>query len=186
MTASCRSKALAFAVAFVVLGCISGAALAADKKPVVLTPEAQKAVLAEFPNAKLGEVEARREGDIQLFDVELAAGKQEADVTVSAAGQILKIEIVIAQADVPKPAAAAIAGLSVGARVTSYGRLKTLAEIERGKIVKLDEPVISYTADLAKDAGGNSLTAEVEVSAEGKVLEKPQWKKATPAAGETR
>ena len=177
MTAACRSRVRAFTVAFAVLSCIAGATLGKDNKPVVLTPEAEKAILAEFPNAKIGDVETRREGGFQLFEVALTAGKQEVDITVSAAGVILEIEVEIVQADVPKLAADAIAGLAAGARVTSYGRLKTLAEVERRKIVKLDDPVISYTADLAKDVDEKTLEAEVEVTAEGKVLERPQWKK---------
>jgi hypothetical protein len=186
MTAACRSQVRAFAVAFAVLGCIAGATTGKDNKPVVITPEAEKAILAEFPNAKIGDVETRREGGFQLFEVELTAEKEAVDVTVSAAGVILGIEVEIAQTDVPKPAADAIARLAAGARVTSYGRLKTLAEIERGKIVKDDEPFISYTADLVKGAGKDSLAADVEVSAEGKVFQRPTWKKAVSEPDETK
>jgi len=131
-----------------------------------LPPAAADAVKAEFPGAVVGEMEQETEDGVAVYEVELTRGGKEMEVTVTADGTIVEVETEIAQADLPKAVAAAIAKAAGGAKLTEIEREETRAVVRDGKLVKLDKPKVTYEAEFLKDGR----EVEVEVAPDGKIL----------------
>lgn len=153
----------------------AGAAAKDEAKAKVELPEAVvKALAAAFPNATIDEVEAGEENGLKIFEVELKAGGAEIEVDVAPDGTILEIETEIALKDVPAAAAAVIAKAAEGAKIDEVCKEEALAEVKDGKIVKLAAPKITYEAELKK----GDLKGEIEVAADGTIVEELKWKSA--------
>ena len=141
------------------------AGCAAEKHPI-LSSAAVESIKAAFPNATIGEVEAEKEDGLDLLEVELTLDGKEIEVTVSPDGVIVEVETEVAMKDLPKAVADAIAKAAAGAKVEEIEREETRAVVRDGKLVKLDQPKITYEAEFLKDGK----EVEVEVAADGTIL----------------
>ena len=161
----------AFRMAAGLLGAASllALSLAAGCAPSVcsLRPAAADAVKAAFPQGKILEVEQDSEGGLAVYEVELDQDGKEVEVTVSPDGVILEVETEIPRAELPKAVADALAKAAEGAEVEEIVREETRAVVRDGKVVKLDEPKITYESELRKDGR----ETEIEFAADGTVLE---------------
>lgn len=132
-----------------------------------LPPAAADAIKAAFPQARMVEFEQDSEGGLAAYEVELDQDGKEVEVTVSRDGVILEVETEIARSELPKAVADALAKAAGDAKVEEIVREETRAVVRDGKVVKLDEPTITYEAELRKDGQ----ETEVEFAADGTVLE---------------
>ena len=165
--------ALAFALT-VSTGCAKQEGKEKGEKAEVELPAAVvKAVKANFPNAQIDIVEVAEEAGITLYDIEFKAGKGEIEVAQD--GTVIDVATIITMKDLPKAVAEAIRKAAEGAIIKQIEKSEVRAEIkkegEKGKIVKLDSPRYVYEAELVK---GNQ-TGEIEVAADGKVIEALKW-----------
>ena len=151
-----------------------------EKKKVALPEAAQKALLEAFPKAKIEEVEQEDEHGIQVFEVELERGKEEFEVSVSADGLILEIETEVQLKDLPEAVAKAMQEAATGAAIAEIEKEEIRAEVVKDdqgepRILTLETPRVVYEAELRKD----DQVGEIEVAADGKVLEPLKWKTRT-------
>ena len=184
-----RTRRMVFSlVAVVVLGLTASATWAGEQgkpegkgkaKAKIKLPEAAAAAIkAAFPKAKIEKVEADSEGGLPMYEVELKQGKDEMEVEVSPDGVIVEIETEVQMKDLPKAAAAAIKKAAEGAEIKEIEKIEIRAEVKKddqGKptLVKLPKAKIVFEAELEK----GDMRAEVEVAADGKVIEPANWKK---------
>ena len=144
-----------------------------EKEEVILPAAVEKAVKANFPDAQIGFIEVSEEAGITLYDIEFKDDKGEIEVTAD--GTVLDVVTIIAMEDLPQAAAEAIQKAAEGATIRRLEKSEIRAEIKEegaeGKIVKLDSPRYVYEAELVKD----SQTGEIEVDAEGKIIEPLKW-----------
>jgi uncharacterized membrane protein YkoI len=138
-----------------------------------LPAAAATAVQAAFPGAKIGETSVETEGGVMIYTSEVTQNKVEYDVDVTGDGVITEVAQEIEAKDVPPAAAKAIAAAAPDAKVKEFQKIETRATVANGKVTKLAQPTISYDAELSKEG----MKATVEVSADGKVIEQPTWKK---------
>jgi uncharacterized membrane protein YkoI len=131
-----------------------------------LPPAAADAVKAAFPQARIVEVEQEKEDGVTVYEVELRQDGKEVEITVSPDGVIVEVETQIPEAELPKAVAQTIAKVAGGAKVEEIEREETRAVVRDGKVVKLDEPRITYEAEFRKDGR----ETEVEIAADGSVL----------------
>ena len=131
-----------------------------------LPPAAADAVKAAFPQASIVEVEQENEDGVTLYEVELRQDGKEVEISVSADGVIVEVETQIAEAELPKAVARTIAKVAGDAKVEEIQREETRAVVRDGKLVKLDEPRITYEAEFRKDGR----ETEVEIAGDGTVL----------------
>ena len=143
------------------------------KAKVELPPAVAKAVRENGPNAEINKVEVEKEAGITLYDIEFKAGAGEIEVAED--GTVMDIATIVEMKDIPKAAAATIQRAAEGAKIRQLERSEVRAEIkkegEKGKIVMLRSPRFVYEAELVKD----NQTGEVEVAADGKVVEPVKW-----------
>jgi hypothetical protein len=170
------------------LGCVSALTLALAASPGWLAQEGKKAgkqakvelptavskvVKENRPNAEIDNVEVEKEAGITLYDIEFKAGQGEIEVTQD--GTVMDIASIVSMKDLPKGAAEAIQKAGEGAKIKQIEKSEVRAEIrkegEKGKVIKLSSPKYVYEAELVK---GNK-TGEIEVTAEGKVVEALKW-----------
>jgi hypothetical protein len=94
----------------------------------------------------------------------------------AAQGYCLDIATIVEMKDIPKAAAEVIQKAAEGARIKELEKSEIRAEIkkegEKGKLIKLDNPRYVYEAELLK----GDRTGEIEVTADGKVIEELKWK----------
>ncbi len=144
-----------------------------EKEEAELPDAVKEAVKANFPDAQIDFVEVSEEAGITLYDIEFKADKGEIEVTAD--GTVLDVVTIIAMEDLPQAAAEAIQKAAEGATIKRLEKSEVRAEIKEegaeGKIVKLDSPRYVYEAELVKDGQ----TGEIEVDAEGKVIEPLKW-----------
>jgi uncharacterized membrane protein YkoI len=170
------------------LGCVAALVLALSGPPVWAAQEGKKAgkqarvelpaavakvVKENRPNAEIDKVEVEKEAGITLYDIEFKAGQGEIEVAQD--GTVMDIATIISMKDLPKGAAEAILKAGEGAEIKELEKSEVRAEIkkegEKGKVIKLSSPKYVYEAELVK---GNK-TGEIEVTAEGKVVEALKW-----------
>jgi len=148
-----------------------------DAKAKVELPEAAaKAIKAAFPNATVAKVEIEDEDGVKLFEVELKQDGAEMDVSVAPDGLIVSVESKIELKDVPEAAAKVIAKAAEGAEIKKIEKEEIRAEVKKddkgaATLVKLDKPKLVFEAELVK----GDQKGEIEVDAEGKVLEELKW-----------
>jgi len=159
------------------VGLASGAAWAAAeaaKAKVELPAAVAKAVAENCPGTEIDKVEVEKEAGITLYDIEFKAGKGEIEVAED--GTVLDIATIVTMKDVPEPAAKAIQKAAEGATIGQIEKSEVRAEIkkegDKGTLVKLDKPKFVYEAELVK----GDQEGEIEVAADGTVIEGPKWK----------
>jgi hypothetical protein len=149
------------------------------KAKVDLPEAAAKAVKEAFPKATIDEVEKNDEDGLILYDVELKDGDVAMDVEVAADGTLIKMSTEVAIKDVPAAAAQAIQKAAEGATIKEIEKAEIRAELKKdargaASIVKLDKPRTVYEVELVK----GDLKGEIEVAADGTVVEPIEWKAA--------
>jgi hypothetical protein len=140
---------------------------------VELPPAVAKAVKDNRPNAQIDTLEVETEAGITLYDIEFKAGQGEIEVAQD--GTVLDIATIVEMKDIPKAAAEAIQKASEGARIKELEKSEVRAEIkkegEKGKVIKLARPRYVYEAELVK----GDRTGEIQVAADGRVIEALKW-----------
>ena len=141
---------------------------------VELPPAVAKAVNDNRPNTQIETLEVETESGITLYDIEFKSGQGEIEVAQD--GTVLDIATIVEMKDIPKAAADVIQKAAEGARIKELEKSEIRAEIkkegEKGKVVKLANPKYVYEAELLK----GDKTGEIEVTADGKVIEELKWK----------
>jgi len=124
------------------------------------------AVKKAFPKAEI--VKAGTEAaEMVVYEASLNENGQKRELAVTEKGDILEIETVVAEKDLPKPVAKALAKAAEGGKVQVIEKIEYVAEI---KVVKLKKPEIAYEAKIQKDGK----TLEVKWDAKGKLLVKEE------------
>jgi hypothetical protein len=173
---------------WIFLGCVSALTLALAASPEWLAQESRKtgkqakvelpAAVAKVvkenrPSAEIDSVEVEKEAGIVLYDIEFKSSQGEMEVTQD--GTVLEIANIISMKDLPKGAAEAIQKAGEGAKIKEIEKSEVRAAIEKaggkGKVIKLASPKFVYEAELVKGAK----TGEIQVTAEGKVVEALKW-----------
>jgi len=142
------------------------------------------AVNAAFPNAKIEKVKLEDENGVKVYEVELEQGETEIEIEIAPDGTIIEIETEIKMADVPEAAAKAIQAAAEGAKIEEVKKVEKRAEIKKVEsgtaIVALATPIITYEAEL--ETGDQE--GEIEVAADGAVVEALKWKAKEKEEGE--
>lgn len=132
-------------------------------------PDVVKAAIkASYPGAEIEEVEKEYEG-VKVYEVELEQNEKEMEVTFAKDGTIVEVETEVSMESLPKAVAKAITEAAKGAKIKEVEKEVIYAVV---KLVKLDTPKTVYEAKIIK----NGKKCEIEVAADGTVLEKPKWK----------
>lgn len=126
-----------------------------------------------FPDAEIAMVEVEEKGDFTLFDIEFKDDKGEIEITSD--GTIIDIATVITEGDLPPLAAVAIRKAAEGATVKRLERSEVHSEITEADgeftLVTLESFRYVYEAEIVK----GDQTGEIEVDAEGNVVEPLKW-----------
>lgn len=145
----------------------------AEKKEVELPPAVVEAVKANFPDAQRDFVEVDEEAGIKLYDIEFK--DDQGEIEVAEDGTVIDVVTIITMEDVPQAAAEVFQKAAERATFKRFEKSEVRAEIRKegeiGKIVKLDSPRYVYEAELVKD----NQTGEIEVDAEGNIIEALKW-----------
>lgn len=133
-------------------------------------PLAAKAALdALYPNAEIEEAEVEKEG-LKVYEVELEQNGQEVEVVLAPDGTLVEVETEMTVQGLPELVAKAIEKAAEGATIKEVNKEVTYAVV---KLVKLVQPQTSYEAELSKEGA----ECEIEVAADGTILEQSKWKK---------
>jgi uncharacterized membrane protein YkoI len=131
------------------------------------------AVKANFPDAEIDFVEVTEEAGITLYDIEFKADQGEIELTAD--GTVLDVVTIITIEELPKAAAEAILKAAEDITILRLEKSEIRSEIkvegEKGQVVKLDSPKYVYEAELKK----GDQTGEIEVDADGKIIEPLKW-----------
>jgi len=157
------------AMVICVIACVVTYAGKDEQKKCRLAPGAKAALDALYPNAEIEEVEVKKEG-LKVYEVELEQNGQEVEATLAADGTLVEVETEMTVEDLPEPIAKAIEKAAEGATIKEVEKEVTYAVV---KLVKLDEPQTSYEAELSREGA----KCEIEVAADGTILEQSEWKK---------
>ena len=162
-------KLLYIAMVVCVIACVITYADKDEQKKSCLSPEAKAALDALYPNAEIEEVEMEKEG-LKVYEVEVEQNDQEVEVTLAPDGTLIEVETEMTVQGLPEAVAKAIEKAAEGATVKEVSKEVTYAVV---KLVKLDQPQTSYEAELSKEGA----KCEIEVAADGTILEQSKWKK---------
>lgn len=157
------------AMAVCVIACVVTYADKNEQNKPCLPPAAKAALDALYPNAEIEEAEVEKEG-LKVYEVELEQNGQEVEVALAPDGTLLEVETEMTVQELPELVAKAIENAAKGAAVKEVNKEVTYAVV---KLVKLDQPQTSYEAELSKEGA----ECEIEVAADGTILEQPKWKK---------
>lgn len=155
-------------------GCVKQEGVEQEEEARAELPAAViKAVKADFPDSQIDKVEIDEEAGITLYDIEFIADQGEIEVAQD--GTVLDVATVITMEDLPKAAAEAIQKAAEEATIKRLERSEVRSEIKeeegKGRLVKLDRPRYVYEAELVK----GDQTGEIEVDADGNVIEQLKW-----------
>jgi len=139
-----------------------------QKKPC-LPPEAKAALDALYPNAEIEEAKMEKEG-LKVYEVQLEQNGQEVEVMLAPDGTLIEVETEMPAQALPEAVAKAIAEAAEGATIKEVSREVTYAVV---KLIKLAQPQTSYEVELSKQGA----ECEIEVAADGTILEQSKWKK---------
>jgi hypothetical protein len=150
-----------------------------EEKPEVELPAGvAAAVEANFPGAQIDFVEVVDEAGITLYEIEFKDDAGEIEVATD--GTIIDIVTIINAEDVPEAAAEVFRQAAEGATIKRYEKSEIWTEIKQeegvGKLIKLDSPKYVYEAEIVK----GTRTGEIEVDADGKIIEPLKWDTETP------
>jgi hypothetical protein len=162
--------------AFLGMVLILGTAHSAPFPPEKLPEPVATTFKTMFPNGTIDKLDAEEEDGVMIYDFEFHAGEREKETDIAGDGTMVESTLVIPRANIP---AAAMKGIQSAAKGATLGRcewMETFYELKAGKVIKMDKPMIKYAAEMTK----NGKKAEVIVSADGKVVEKPEWVPITP------
>jgi hypothetical protein len=162
-------KLVCIAMVICVIACVVTHAGKDEHKKCRLAPAAKAALDALYPNAEIEEVEAEKEG-LKVYEVEFEQNGREVEATLAADGTLVEVETEMTVEDLPGPVAKAIEKAAEGATIKEVEKEVTYAVV---KLVKLDEPQTSYEAELSREGA----KCEIEVAADGTILEQSEWKK---------
>jgi len=168
----------------VVLGLVlvAGSVRSAPFSPEKLPEPVAATFKAMFPNGVIDKLDAEEENGVMIFDFEFHAGDRMKEADIAGDGTMVESTLVITQKDFPPAAMKAIQAVAKGAKIGRCEWMETYYELEGGKVVKMDKPLVKYAAEMTK--GGKQ--AEAIVTAAGKMVEAPVWvpiAPATPAPG---
>jgi hypothetical protein len=85
--------------------------------------------------------------------------------------------LVITQKDIPPVPMKAIMATAKGAKLGRCEWMETHYDLKEGKVVKMDKPLVKYAAEMTR----SGKKAEAIVSADGKMVEAPEWLPIEPA-----
>ena len=145
-------------------------------KPVSLPKNARKALEAEFPRAVITEVEREDEDGAALYEAALIHNGRDLEVEVTADGVIVEVGTPAALRSLPRAVQDTIRKVARGARIHEVEKTEVRAVVRNGVVKPLRTARLVYEAELRK--GGK--VSEVEISADGRVLEQSKWKKHDP------
>jgi hypothetical protein len=170
-------------LALVVLAATAG--LCGPVKGKVELPAAvAEAVRKNFPDAEIEKVETAKEEGFLSYDIEFARNRGEIEVLED--GTVLDVVVVVSMKDLPTAAASAIQKWAGSAKIERLEKSEIRAEIQKhdatAKIVKLERPKFVYEAELSR--GGD--TGEIEVAADGSIVEALKWDKKTEGRTEQK
>jgi hypothetical protein len=131
-----------------------------------------------FPNGTIDKLDAEEEDGVMVYDFEFRAGEREKEADIAADGTMMESTLVIVAKDIPAPAMKTIQKVAGKAKLGRMEWLETFYKTKDGKLVKLPKSEIHYACEMHR---GDQM-AEVFVTPEGKVTEKPEWPPA-PATG---
>jgi len=124
-----------------------------------------------FPNGTIDKLDAEEEDGVMVYDFEFRAGNREKESDIAADGTMMESTLVIVAKDIPAPAMKTIKKVAGKAKLGRMEWLETFYKTQEGKLVKLPKSEIHYACELRR---GDQM-AEVFVTPEGKVTEKPEW-----------
>ena len=166
-----------------VLGLSGGAlpsASAADKVKPSAEVEAKlaKVIKDAYPEVVIKEMARGTEDGLSLVVIQFTSKGNKMDADVTEDGIIVGTEEAAEITMFPKPAAKALKKLTKGMKIIDTEIARTYAEADKNdksgtKAIKLAVPKIAYEMDVEK--GGKK--GEFAVSADGTVLESPEWAK---------
>ena len=156
---------------------LTGVGRSVPVAPDQLPEPVAKTFHAMFPNGTIAKLDAEEENGVMVYDFEFRAGGREKETDIAADGTMIESTLVIPSSDIPAPAKKAILAAAKGARLGRCEWIEMRFDLEDGKVVPMEAPLIKYAAEMRK--GGKQ--AEVIVTAGGKVLEPPVWIPVTPA-----
>ena len=110
------------------------------------------------------------ENGVTIYDVEFK--QNQGEIAIAPDGSVIDRETVVSVNDVPAAALDAIRKGAAGAKIKRVMKGEIRAEIKDGQIIKLSNPRYVYEAELEK----RNQVAEIEVTAEGQVIEAPEWR----------
>jgi len=147
------------------LACVWAGGARADRREGERT-EAEKALLPKpaasalrkaFPRALFRGVEFEHVEAPRLYEVQLARGGRDLEVTVSADGVIVEVETQVAKDELPAAVARTIGAAAGGAELDELEKAETRAVL---KFVELKQPQVAYSAEFRKE----DMKQEIEVS----------------------
>ena len=144
-----------------------------EKTEVELPAAVAKAIEDNVPNAQIEKVEVEEKGGIALYDIEFKADQGEIEVAED--GTVIDVVTIITMEEVPEAAAEVLKKAIEGATIIRIEKSEVWSELkiegDVGTIVKLDSPKYIYEAEVMK----GDQTGEVEVAADGTIIEPLKW-----------
>lgn len=130
-----------------------------------------EAIKKNCPRCSIDKATREVENGVTVYDIEFKRGQGE--IALVADGSVVDRETVVSLNDVPAPALEAIRQAASGGKIKQVSKGEIHAELKDGQVIKLASPRYVYEAELEK----GKQFAEVEVTAEGQVIEAPEWKR---------
>jgi hypothetical protein len=136
-----------------------------------LPSAAEAAVKAAYPEAAILHVQLEFENGGGAYEVGLGEGERTWEILIAGGGDLLEIETPIARAALPEAVRNAVEKLDPAARIAEAEEVEQRAFLRGGRAVTLKTPKRFFEIELVKDGR----TAELELSADGKLLNRPRW-----------
>jgi uncharacterized membrane protein YkoI len=136
-----------------------------------LPPAVLEAIKTNCAGCSIDKATREVENGVTIYDIEFKGGKGE--IAIAEDGSVIDREVVVKLKDVPAAALDAIRKNSAGGKIKQVARGEIRAELKDGQITKLASPRYVYEAELLK----GEQVGEIEVTAEGQVLEPTEWRK---------
>ena len=111
-----------------------------------VSPAAADAIKKAFPAASITKATLESGGALKLYEVGLAQGQQTMETTVSAEGQLVEVETVVALSEVPKPVEDAVTKAVGDGKLIKLEKVEHRGKVQAGKFVPLDPPEVFYEA----------------------------------------
>lgn len=125
----------------------------------------------EFPGSEIRQVDAEKEGGVQVYDVEFRQGGIERECDIAADGTILETSAVVEAGTVPEVVLTAFKAAAAGGTVGKIAKAEIRFQAKGGKLAPLDPPKHEYEAEIERDGRHGEIT----VASDGTVVEGPKW-----------